>query len=204
MAKIDLKTQFKEFFTASPKAPKIVNVPSLPYLMIDGKGAPESKAFQDAVAALYSLAYTIKFDRKKRGEESDYPVMALEGLWWSDDISNFAKNKRDEWKWTLMIQQPNIITKNDLKTATNEVIEKKHLEAAKNVRLEKFKEGKAAQIMHVGPYATENRTIETLHAFVHDQGAELRGKHHEIYFGDPRRTAPEKLKTILRQPISLN
>ncbi len=171
--------------------------------MIDGIGDPEtSKDFQDAVQALYSIAYTIKFGRKKRGEESDYKLSPLEGLWWSDNMSDFASGARDKWQWTVMVAQPDFITKTEVAKAAKDAASKKELPSLLKVRFEKWKEGECAQIMHVGPYSTEKATIEKLHAFIWENGGELTGKHHEIYLGDPRRAAPEKLKTILRQPLT--
>ncbi|MDP4198789.1 MAG: GyrI-like domain-containing protein [Bacteroidota bacterium] len=194
--------ELKELFSASSKTPKVVTVPKMQYLMIDGKGDPnKSKEFQDAVQALYGLAYTMKFDRKKQGKESDYKIAPLEGLWWSENMSDFSNNNRTKWQWTLMLEQPDSITKTEVAKAAKEVEEKKHLDTVSNVRLEKWSEGECAQIMHIGPYSSEAPTIEKLHDFIRDQGADISGKHHEIYLGDPRRSAPEKLKTILRQPL---
>ncbi len=202
MAKTALNDEVKKLYAASVKTPKFVSVPKMPYLMVDGQGDPNtSKEFQDAVQALYSLAYTIKFGRKKRGEESDYRITPLEGLWWSDDMSDFATGNKAKWKWTLMLAQPEFITKAEVTAAVKEVTAKKDVPALPKVRFEKWKEGECVQIMYVGPYAEEGPTIQKLHIFIIEQGAQLTGKHHEIYLGDPRRAAPDKLKTILRQPL---
>lgn len=194
--------ELKELLSANAKTPKFVNVPKMQYLMVDGIGDPEhSKDFQDAIQALYSIAYTMKFGRKKRGEESDYKMMPLDGLWWAKDMSSFMKDDRAKWQWTLMLAQPDFITKPEVARAVKDATAKKELPLAPKVRLEKWKEGECAQIMHIGPYSKEGPTIQKLHDFIHAQGAELTGKHHEIYMGDPRRAAPDKLKTILRQPV---
>jgi len=128
-------------------------------------------------------------------------VMALEGLWWADDLRAFSSARKDEWKWTAMIMQPDIITPELVELARADLIEKKNPAAAPKIRLEAYHEGLSAQIMYFGPYADEGPTIQRLHDFIHESGHQLRGKHHEIYVGDPRRTAPEKLKTVIRQPM---
>ncbi len=190
-------------YKASPKKSAIIKVPATKYLMIDGMGDPNtSKEFQDAIQALYPLAYTIKFGRKKQGKESDYKITPLEALWWSNDPKAFSSGgDKSKWKWTAMIAQPDFIGQSDLKSAAKEAFAKKQLPAINSVRLEKFLEGPAVQMLHVGPYSTVGSTIEQLHVFARESGYEITGKYHEIYLGDPRRSAPEKLKTILRQPI---
>ena len=201
MKTIDLKKLLKPYYTASATKPAIVDVPPMNALMIDGKGDPNGPAFQQAVGALYGIAYTLKFTFKKE-KGVDYPVMALEGLWWADDPAFFVSNRRDEWKWTAFIVLPDIVAPKDVAAAIVAAREKGKLPPGSEVRFETFAEGRAAQIMHVGPYAAEGPTIERLHRFIEEQGYRLTGKHHEIYMGDPRRSAPEKLKTILRQPVA--
>ena len=203
MKKIDLKKQYQQLYKASAKSAAIVDVPRLNYLMVDGQGDPNDALFSEAVAALYGVSYTLKFTFKKGKEAIDYPVMALEGLWWMEGIKGFDATARDKWKWTLMILQPEIVTEDIFQQAREEVIKKKGLPILSKLRLENFYEGLAAQIMHLGPYATEGPTIEKLHGFVKEMGYQLTGKHHEIYLGDPRKSAPEKLKTILRHPVKL-
>lgn len=136
----------------------------------------------------------------------DYPVMALEGLWWAPGGAQFTLAQlmswRDAWQWTMMILQPDFITRALVKQALAELIEKRgESPALKKIRLGSLREGLCAQVLHVGPYAAEALNIERLHQSIIDGGHQLRGKHHEIYLGDPRRTKPEKLKTILRQPL---
>ncbi len=200
MKTIDLKKSLKPFYTASATKPAIIDVPALNTLMVDGTGDPNGPAFQEAVGSLYSVAYTLKFSFKKE-KAIDYPVMALEGLWCADDPSVFTSGKRDEWKWTIFIVLPDVVTRKDVAEAVAAVKKKAKFPRFPEVRFEKFAEGQAAQVMHIGPYAAEGPTIERLHKFIGDEGYRLRGRHHEIYFGDPRRAAPEKLKTIIRQPV---
>jgi len=203
MAKIDYKKELKHLYQPSVKEVEVVDVPQMNFLMIDGKGDPNtSQAFQDAVGALYSLAYTLKFMIKKRAAGIDYGVMPLEGLWWVDDMTQFSIKKKDEWKWTLMIMQPEVVTKELFKEAVEEVRNKKNPVALSNIRFESFSEGKSAQIMFIGPFAEEGPTIEKVHTYITENGYTLSGKHHEIYLSDMRKTAPEKLKTIIRQPMT--
>ena len=201
MKTIDLKKTLKPYYTASAAKPALVDVPALNALMIDGTGDPSGAAFQEAVGTLYSVAYTLKFALKK-DKAVDYPVMALEGLWWADDPAFFLSGERDKWRWTILIVLPDAVTKKDVAAAVAAVKAKAKFPRFPEVRFERFAEGRAAQIMHVGPYATERATVERLHRFIEESGYRLRGAHHEIYLGDPRRAAPEKLRTIIRQPVA--
>ena len=200
MKTIDLKKTLKPLYTASATKPAMVDVPPMNALMVDGTGDPNSPAFQEAVGSLYSVAYTLKFAFKK-GKAIDYPVMALEGLWCADDPSVFTSGKREEWRWTIFIVLPDVVAKKDVAETIAAVKKKAKFPGFPEIRFEKFVEGKAAQVMHIGPYAAEGPTVKRLHAFIAEKGYRLRGRHHEIYLGDPRRAAPEKLKTILRHPI---
>ena len=205
MSPFDLVKQLKPLYAPSPRHPAIVEVPELSFLMIDGRGDPNSsEAYQDALGALYGIAYTLKFTLKKAKPERDFKVAPLEGLWWADvEAPSMAalQADRDSWKWTMMIAVPDEVTAAEVAAAAKAAARRRPLPAAARVRLKRFAEGLAAQIMHVGPYADEAPTIATLHAFVEEQGYALRGRHHEIYLGDPRRTAPERLKTVLRHPV---
>ena len=202
MSKIDYKKELKQLYTASAKQPALVDVPALRYLSIDGSGNPNtSTAYQESVQALFSLAYTIKFAVKKSPAGIDYGVMPLEGLWWVDDMSQFSVARKDEWKWTLMIMQPTIVTQSIVEACRAELARKKDLAALPKVKFADCNEGKAAQILHIGPFSEEGPTIQKLHAFIEANGRKLIGKHHEIYLSDIRRAAPEKWKTILRQPV---
>ncbi len=202
MEKLDLKKQWEHLYQPKTGTISVVDVPPLTYLMVDGEGDPNtSPAFQEAVEALYSLSYTLKFSLKKSPRGIDYGVMPLEGLWWADDPRVFHQADKSTWKWTAMILQPDAITKGEVDAAFEEVRKKKNPAALDRVRLEKLEEGACAQVMYLGPFSDEAPTIQRIHDFIHAAGKELRGKHHEIYLSDPRRTAPEKLKTVIRQPM---
>ena len=184
------------------QAPELVDVPRFRFLMVDGHGDPNtSTRFQEAVQALYSSSYALKFALKRAGG-ADYRVAPLEGLWWAKDMTSFAVGDKSAYRWTLMIRQPVDVTANLFDEVAAEVARKKQLPIVQELRLEPFSEGRAAQVLHLGPYAAEGPTIERLHTFIAEQGLVVRGKHHEIYLGDPRRAAPERLKTIIRQPVS--
>ena len=200
--KIDLRKELKHLYNPSSKQIAIVDVPEMNFLMIDGQGDPNtSQAYQDAVEALYSVAYTLKFMVKKGESAVDYAVMPLEGLWWVEDMTQFSVNDKDAWKWTSMIMQPEYVTEELLQEALKQVGKKKDLPALSGMRFESFREGQAAQILYFGPYSDEGPTIERIHRFIVEQGRRLLGRHHEIYLSDPRRTAPAKLKTVIRQPF---
>ena len=202
MKKIDFKKELKQLYRPSPKKVEVVDVPEMNFLMIDGQGDPNtSQAFADAVEALFSLSYTLKFKVKKSSLEIDYGVMPLEALWWADDMSSFATGDKEKWKWTLMIMQPEFISWEMVNEAMEEVKKKKNPAAMHLVRFEPFHEGKAAQTMHIGPFSEEGPTIERVHAFIEAEGSKRVGKHHEIYLSDIRRAAPEKWKTVVRQGI---
>ncbi|MFQ6084887.1 MAG: GyrI-like domain-containing protein [Candidatus Bathyarchaeia archaeon] len=197
--KINLRKQLKHLYSSSKK-PGIIDVPPAKFLTITGRGAPESEVYQAALNALYSIAYTLKFKSKAAG--NDFVVMGLEGLWWWDDPeASFEEVPRDEWNWKSMIRQPDFITPKMVEEAKAEAKEKKGLKEIDEVVLEEFHEGLSAQIMHIGPYSEEGETIAKLHEFIQENGYKMRGYHHEIYMSDPRRMAPERLKTIIRQPI---
>jgi hypothetical protein len=184
------------------RTPEFVEVPELSFLMIDGHGDPNrSERYQQAVQALYAVSYRLKFALKKQ-RGLDYRVAPLEGLWWAKDMTAFSMERKAEWDWTMMIRQPAEVTPKLVEQTAREVAEKKQLPVARELRLERFCEGPAAQVLHLGPYSAEGPTIEVLHAFIRGYGRGLDGKHHEIYLGDPRRSAPERLKTIIRQPFS--
>lgn len=185
--------------------PRMVDVPELRFLMIDGHGDPDtSDDFRDAVQAVFTLSYALKFAIKKAVGSSD-KVAPLEALWWARDIAAFATGDKASWDWTAMIRQPRTVTAEMYAAVVEDVMEKKPLAALSQVRLVDFAEGRAGQILHVGPYSTEGPTIATLHDFLGAQGCRFDGtvqKHHEIYLGDPRRAAPERLRTIIRQPVA--
>lgn len=201
MKKIDLKKELKHLYQPSAKEVVQVDVPTMNYLMVDGEGDPNtSQAFSAAVEALFAVSYTVKFKVKKGELAIDYGVMPLEGLWWADDMLRFSIEDKSSWKWTLMIMQPEFVTKEMINTAISEVREKKKATAISRVRFESLGEGKCAQILHVGPFSEEGPTIEKVHAFIDSRG-ERSGKHHEIYLSDTRKADPGKWKTIIRQPM---
>lgn len=202
MSKIDLKKDLKHLYNPSKKDFSVVEVPPMNFLMIDGRGDPNKSAdYQAAIEALFNLSYTLKFMVKK-SDITDYAVMPLEGLWWVDDVHQIDLwDKKDEWYWTAMIMQPNVVTAEQVAAATEEVQRKKAPSALDKMRFERFDEGLAAHILYIGPFADEKPTIDRLHHFITEGGNQLTGKHHEIYLNDFRRTAPEKLKTVIRQPM---
>ncbi|HEU4422603.1 MAG TPA: GyrI-like domain-containing protein [Pilimelia sp.] len=191
----------------------IVDVPEFGYLMIDGVGAPEGDAFTAAVQALYAVSYGVRFMVKKA--YGDAPkVMPLEAQWWVDDPSqqeiiaavaagqgSMAQTDRQRWQWRAMIAQPEPIDASLVADAAAQARVKKDLAALDRLRYERWTEGRCAQMLHVGPYAEEGPSIARLHAGIAAAGFRPRGRHHEIYIGDARRSAPEKLRTILRQPV---
>ncbi|MFP5213456.1 MAG: GyrI-like domain-containing protein [Acidobacteriota bacterium] len=202
MAKIDFKKELKHLYSPAKNRIALVEAPKMSFLMADGAGDPTTaQEFGQAVEALYSVAYTVKFSLKKADGSFDYVVPPLEGLWWADDMEAFLSGKRDEWKWTLMIMQPEQVTEDVVRKAVEGLSRKKDVPGLERVRLESYEEGLSAQMLYVGPYSEERSSIERLHDFIRESGRERRGKHHEIYLSDPRRTEPEKLKTILRQPV---
>ncbi|NPV01501.1 MAG: hypothetical protein HPY53_08990 [Brevinematales bacterium] len=201
MEKRDFKKEMKEFYGQKPGNPSIVAVPPMNFIAIEGQGDPNgSKEYSDALNALYSTAYTVKFTIKK-GREIDFGVMPLQGLWWADDMSSFTESRRDLWKWRMMIFQPEFVTREIFDTAIAEVGRKKNPRSLPKLRFETYDEGLCAQILHVGPFTTEPATIRHLHEFINDKGYHRRGLHHEIYLTNIERTAPAKWKTIIRQPM---
>lgn len=198
--KIDIKRELRALY-APTRTPSVVEVPEMAFLMIDGHGDPNTSAqYRDAVSALFSVSYAARFALKRAGV-IDYGVMPLEGLWWVPDMATFSTEDKSAWDWTMMIMQPDEVTEAALADAKVAAAAKRSLPALDGLRLERFAEGLAAQVLHVGPYSAEGPTITALHEFIAQQGRELAGKHHEIYLGDPARAAPEKLKTVIRQPM---
>ena len=201
MEKLDLKKQYRELYLPSARECAVVDIPELQFLMIDGHGDPNTgDEYRQALEALYGMSYTLKF-LSKQTEEIDYVVMALEGLWWTDDMADFSEDDKSAWSWTSMIMQPGHLTKAHFEDAADQLRAKKNPMALGKMRFESFHEGLSVQIMHIGPYAEEAPTISRLHQFAVDNGYRIRDKHHEIYLSDPRRAAPEKLRTVIRQPV---
>lgn len=200
LEKVDLRRVLPELYRAGP-TPAFVDVPPLSYLCVDGAGDPSGEAYQSAVAALYAVAYTVKFSVKRSEHPLDFVVMPLEGLWWAEDHADFVDGVRSAWLWTMMILQPVEVTDDIVAAAVAHAASKKPVVAEHRLRLETIEEGRCVQVMHTGPYAEEGPVIAVLHAAIAADGSRPRGKHHEIYLGDPRRSAPEKLRTILRQGV---
>jgi hypothetical protein len=185
--------------------PQLVYVPRLRFLCVDGHGDPNtSPSYAAAVRALFAVSYAAKFTIKQEGGQN-YKVSPLEALWCADDLSAFTTGDKSSWDWTMMIRQPDALATELVEHLTNEVAATKSLPGARDLRLVSFEEGAAAQVLHVGPYAAEAPTIALLHEFLQEHGFTFDGhqhKHHEIYLGDPRRAAPDKLRTIIRQPYA--
>jgi len=202
MVKYDFKKEKKNLYYPSDKKVSVVDVPRMNFLMVDGKGDPNtSQEYQDAMEALFPISYKAKFISKKENNQ-DYVVMPLEGLWWVDDMDEFTIEDKESWNWTVMIMQPELVSEQIIKKAIEDVERKKNPVSLSKVRYEKFSERLSAQIMHIGPYgAAEAPTVEKLHEFIKRSGYKIRDKHHEIYISDVRRTKPERLKTVIRQPI---
>lgn len=201
MTSTDLKKVYREHYTAG-NDPTVVEVPERPYLMIHGEGDPNtSPAYQQAVSALYPLAYGL---RKAIRDASGiaYTVMPLEGLWWVDDMRQFSIDDKSDWKWTAMICQPEEVTIELAAEVLPEVTRRKKLAAGQRARIEPFRDGLAAQVLHRGAYADEGPTIARLHEFIEENGYRLRDRHHEIYLTDPRKGDPARTRTIIRQPIA--
>ena len=199
--KVDFKKSLKALYAPPVGRFVEVDVPPLSYLMIDGAGDPNTAAsYKSAVEWLYSLSYPLKFMSKKELGR-DYAVMPLEGLWWAEDMSTFISRRKDEWSWTMMILQPDWITKG-MVDAVAAKARGKLGEPPASLRLETLDEGLCVQTMHVGSYDDEGPVLAKLHdEYLPQHGLKETGRHHEIYLGDPRKTPPEKLKTILRQPV---
>lgn len=198
--KVDFKKTLRYLYDPINKGFHMVDVPELKFLMIDGKGNPNtSTEYQQAVEALYSLSYGIKFALKAEGY--DHVVSPLEGLWWMENMNEFTLANKDSWEWTMMIMQPEWVSEEWVEKVRGEVFKKKRLPLVNKIRFENFAEGLSVQFLYTGAYEQEAPTISEMHNFIKNNGFTLRGKHHEIYLNDPNKTALEKLLTILRQPI---
>ena len=203
MTKVDFKRELRDLYNPPRSEFSIVEVPEMSFLMADGHGDPNvAPEYQEAVEALYATAYRLKFTSKKVLSR-DYVVPPLEGLWWAEDMEVFTtRREKSAWDWTMMIMQPEWITQQMFEEAVQHVEKAKGLPALSSLRLETYHEGLAVQILHIGPYDDEGPALHLMHhEFIPQNGYEIRGKHHEIYLSDVRRVAPEKLKTVLRQPV---
>jgi len=202
MEKLDLVKGRRELYFPSAKAVSEVDVPPMNFAMIDGEGDPAAVggAYHASLEALFAVSYTLKFAIKKAGI-ADYRVMPPEGLWWTDPACGFDIDLRKRWKWTSMVMQPDLVTQARFRDAIAKVRVKKDLPSLAKLRLERYREGPSVQILHIGPYAEERPTIARLHKYIDEHGYKSAGKHHEIYLGNPRRTDPSRLKTVIRQPV---
>lgn len=199
-AKRDYKKELKHLYAPSAKEVSVVEVPAMNFIMLDGRGDPNTaKEFKDAIEALYVMAYTIKFMLKKEAA-FDYVVMPPEGLWWSEDGRGRDAN-REDWRWTMMIMQPDELAAESFARALATARQKKDLPNLDQVRLECLAEDTAVQIMHIGPFADEEQTLAKMERFIEERGYIVCGKHHEIYLTDLRKTVPEKMRTVLRHPV---
>lgn len=197
---------YRDEITAQVDRVRWLEIPLRRYLMIDGTDEPGAPGFRDAIGTLYPVAYTLHFALKRR--RIQVPVGALEGLYWIDDATpitpaQFAdsEQQRGSWSWRLMLPLPGEATDADVASAIDEVFHKKRPPLLDQLRAEEWIEGEVAQVLHVGPYDAEAPTIARLHAAIGQAGLRARGCHHEIYIGDPNRTAPDRLKTLIRQPV---
>ncbi len=200
--KIDFKKTLDSYQARSGEF-RVLDVPPMQYLMVDGHGDPNSSAeYTDAVEALYPLAYKLKFASKDLGR--DFTVMPLEGLWWADDPTAFTTARdKSQWSWTLMIMQPDWITTDLFGGAVAKVGAKDAPRSLGAIRLESLDEGQCVQTLHLGPFDEEGPTLARMHdEVIPERGLRMSGTHHEIYLSDLRRTAPSKLRTILRQPVA--
>lgn len=207
MTKTDFKKTLKAFYNPKPKQYEIIKIPKMNFIMIDGKGVPGvSQIYLDSLAALYPIAYKAKFLSKAK--DLDYTVPSLEGLWWADDMADFVNDNKQNWRWTMMIMQPEWVSEAMIEQARDMARVKNPPKLLDQVRFESYDEGLVAQYLHIGSYADEEPILKHMHkVFIPEQGYKIPSlqakisKHHEIYLSDPRRVAPEKLKTVLRQPV---
>jgi hypothetical protein len=198
--KIDLYKKYKSEYV-TPRKPALITANEATYLTVYGQGAPGGQDFSDKIGALYGVAFTIKMTRKFAGL-GDYAVCKLEGQWWLDGKQqDFAAVPPEKWNWKLMIRTPDFIGKDDLQKAVSALLSKGKSQTVREVNLESVNEGLCVQMLHIGPYQQEQKTINEMKAFAEQKGLEFHGLHHEIYLSDPRRISPERLKTILRHPV---
>ena len=206
MEKLDLTKAYKAYYTATNQ-PALIDIPAASFLSIEGLGDPSGQQYADKLQALYSVAYTVKFMCKALGK--DFTVAKLEGLW-SFDENKYAqlsmaeasvKVPRAEWRYRTMIRMPEFVTSEQVGIAVQQVLDKKQISLVKEITLFQMTEGKSVQMLHIGPFANEPETLQTMMEFIQLHGLKKNGLHHEIYLSDFRKTAPEKLRTILREPV---
>ncbi|MHB1688458.1 MAG: GyrI-like domain-containing protein [Ignavibacteriaceae bacterium] len=198
MDKLDLTKEYKNYYLAKTK-PELVKFDKVSYLTIKGKGEPAEKEFLEKTSALYPVAYGVK--KICKNQHKDFGVPKLEGLWWVESNKPALTVPRTEWFWKLLIRMPNFVDKEILEQAIKEVTEKKKLAIANEVKFETINEGDLVSVLHIGSYATEPESIAQMEKFIAENKLSKNGLHHEIYLSDPNKTEPDKLKTILRQPV---
>jgi hypothetical protein len=199
-AKVDFKKALKQFYNPSIRGIHLVEVPAMNFLMIDGKGDPNtSPEYQQAIETLYGMSYGIKFALKSQGY--DHVVPPLEGLWWMENMNEFSRANIARWEWTMMIVQPEWVTLETVESVRFEVAKKKRFSNLSKVRYERYFEGHAAQTLYIGAYDNEAPVIADMHTYIRNNGFQTNGKHHEVYLSDVHKTSADRLQTILRQPI---
>lgn len=200
VTKVDLKKVQKELFNVKAGEFKKVYCDKAYYIALNGEGDPNNEAYLKKIGALYKIAYKVKMAYKKEGK--DFVVMPLSGLWWSENYNDFIEDNKDGWKWTMMIQLPEFVKEDDIELKKQEVLKEESGEYIDDIRYIEYNEGDAYETLYVGPYSEEGETVRKLHETILGNEYKIRGKHHEIYLSDPRKTEPAKLKTIIRQPVS--
>lgn len=195
---IDLMKEQPDLYEPSVE-PTFVEVPNMRFLSVDGTGAPDADVYQHAIQAIYAMAYGLKFCL--RDKDLDFRVMPLETLWWSDDETAYRAMDLARWQWSAMLRVPEAVCEDCYQLCWEKAAARSESPSFGNMRMEDWEEGRAIQVLHTGPWTDELPTVEKLHAFIAEYGGQPRGRHHEIYLSDPRRTKPAHLRTILRQPI---
>lgn len=198
MSKLDLFKTDKTYYKASKK-PVEVQLSPVPYLSIKGISAPEDPLFDESVAALYAVAYALKFQYK--AQDQDFVVAKMEGQWWVEDARPFPEVPRTEWHWNVLIRLPEFVQEADFKTAKSAVAAKKNPKHLESVQWQIMDEAHCVQMLHLGSYDAEEETLRQITTYMEEQGLTYNGYHHEIYLNDPRRTPEEKLRTIIRYPV---
>lgn len=207
--KLDLRKQYKEFYLPSAKEVVLIDVPEFLFVMLDGIVEAairpgDSESFRNAMAAMYGVGYGLKFMSKLAEDNPvDFTVMAVEGLWSTESGEAFDWNWKEPSLYTLLMMQPDHITSAMFEAAVADARAKRPNHAFDVIRLERWREGPSVQIMHIGPYVDEPATLERMEVFAEKNGYEFQGRHHEIYIGDPTRSRPENLKTVLRHPVKI-
>lgn len=203
MVTFDRPTDRADELRARQGIVRFIEIPTHRFVMVDGAGPPGGEAFTQRLPGMYGTAYKLRFALKAAGSEAK--VGSLEGIWWTEggetDLDRILSSDREGWRWTLLIALPDEASDAEIEDALEAGRAKVEPTIAANLRVESFAEGQVAQTLHVGPYATERPTIERLHAAIHESGLKERGRHHELYLGDPQRSAPERLRTVLRHPV---